>query len=47
MLDTTEFNAVAKGQLPSSAIDGKRLFATHIQRDQLERTPDPEMRTRL
>jgi hypothetical protein len=28
MLDTTEFNAVAKGELPLSAIAGRRLFAT-------------------
>jgi hypothetical protein len=30
MFDTTEFNAVAKRELPLSAISGQRLFATHV-----------------
>jgi predicted nucleic acid-binding protein len=47
MLDTTEFNAVMKGELPISAVSGQRLFATHIQLDQLNRTPCGETRAKL
>jgi hypothetical protein len=47
MLDTNEFNAVAKGYLPRSAIAGRRLFATHVQRDEINNTPCERMRAQL
>jgi hypothetical protein len=47
MLDTTEFNAVAKAELPLSSLAGRRLFATHVQLDELENTPGEELRARL
>jgi hypothetical protein len=47
MLDTTEFNAVAKGKLAVGVIAGQRLFATHVQLDELDQTPNEEIRARL
>ena len=47
MLDTTEFNAVAKGQVALSAYAGRRLFATHVQLDELDNTACKESRARL
>jgi predicted nucleic acid-binding protein len=47
MLDTTEFNAVAKGELPLSAIAGRRLFVTHVQLDEINKTPCERMRAQL
>lgn len=47
MLDTTEFNAVAKGDVAISAYSGWRLFATHVQLDELDSTTSEQMRARL
>jgi len=47
MLDTTEFNAVAKGHVPISAFAGRRLFATHVQLDELDKTPCEQLRAEL
>ncbi len=47
MLDTTEFNAVAKGYVDISAYAGKRLFATHVQLDELNNARPEEKRARL
>jgi hypothetical protein len=47
MLDTTEFNAVVKGELPISAVSGQRLFATHIQLDEINKTPCGQTRAQL
>lgn len=44
MLDTTVFNAVAKEELPLSAISGHRLFATHVQLDEINNTRCERMR---
>ena len=38
MFDTTEFNAVATRELRLSAISGQRLFATHVQLDEIDKT---------
>jgi hypothetical protein len=47
MLDTTEFNAVAKGYVDVSSYAGMRLFATHVQLDELNNTRSEEMRAQL
>jgi hypothetical protein len=47
MLDTTEFNAIVEGKVDISAYAGMRLFATHIQLDELSNTRSEEKRTRL
>jgi hypothetical protein len=47
MLDTTEFNAVAKNDVGVSSYAGMRLFATHVQRDELNNTRSKEKRARL
>ena len=47
MFDTTEFNAVAKGQVAVSAYAGRRLFATHAQLDELENTASEQVRAQL
>jgi hypothetical protein len=47
MLDTTEFNAVVKGELPLSAISGQRLFATHVQLAEIDKTPCELTRAQL
>jgi len=47
MLDTTEFNAVAKGQVAPSAYAGISLFATHVQLDELNNTPCEHTRAQL
>jgi hypothetical protein len=47
MLDTTVFNAVVKARLPLSALAGRRLFATHVQLDELENTSCEQLRARL
>jgi hypothetical protein len=47
LLDTTEFNAVAKGAIPLSTYAGLRVFATHVQLDELNRTTDAQTRARL
>lgn len=47
MLDTTEFNAIAKGQVALSAYAGIRLFATHVQLDELNNTSGEQLRAGL
>lgn len=47
MLDTTEFNAVGKGDLPISVFVGRRLYATHVQIDELDKTPCERIRAKL
>lgn len=47
MLDTTEFNAVAKGAIPLSIYAGLRVFATHVQLDELNGTTDAQTHARL
>jgi hypothetical protein len=47
MLDTTEFNAVAKGQVALSTYTGARVFATHVQLDELNNTACGQTRALL
>lgn len=47
MLDTTEINAVVKGTLPISAIYGRLVFVTHVQLDEINKTPCEEKRAEL
>jgi hypothetical protein len=47
MLDTTAFNEVVKGELPLSAISGQRLFATHVQLDEINNTRRERTREQL
>jgi hypothetical protein len=47
MLDTTEFNAVGKGDLPIFVFIGHRLYATHVQIDELQKTPCERLRAKL
>jgi hypothetical protein len=37
MLDTTEFNAVVNGDIALSTYVGFRVFATHVQLDELKK----------
>jgi hypothetical protein len=47
MLDTTEFNAVAKEDIALSTYAGLRVFATHVQLDELKNDPDEQRRAKL
>src|SRR4051812_18750257 len=47
MLDTTEFNAITKGEVDISEYEGQRLFGIHVQLDELKNTPNEELRDRL
>ena len=47
MLDTTEFNAVAKGGIALSTYAGLRVFATHVQLDELKNTANEQRRAQL
>ena len=47
MLDTTEFNAVAKGVISLSTYAGFRVFATHVQLDELNNDPNDQRRAQL
>jgi hypothetical protein len=47
MLDTTEFDAVAKGELPIFATADRRVFDTHVQSDEIDRTKCEQMRAKL
>src|ERR1700730_13174846 len=47
ILDTNLFNDVADGKVLLSAFAGRRLFATHVQLDELNNTPDIERREKL
>lgn len=47
MLDTTLFNHVLDGKISPSSLEGRRLLATGIQRDELAQTRDNTRRTKL
>lgn len=47
MLDTNLFNDIADGKIRLSAFAGRRLFATHVQLDELNNTPDVERRGKI
>lgn len=47
MLDTTVFNRVLDHKIDVKLLDGKRLFITHIQRDELSKTRNAERRVEL
>src|SRR5436309_2590165 len=47
MLDTTEFNAVAKEVIPLSTYAGMRVFATHVRLNELKNTVCERVRTQL
>jgi predicted nucleic acid-binding protein len=47
MLDTNVFNRALAGEIPPSAFSGRPIFTTHIQRNELENTPDNDKRERL
>ena len=42
MLDTNVFNHVADGDIPIEAFEGLRMFATHVQLDELNAAKDPK-----
>ena len=47
MLDTNVFNFVLDGKVEVAALNGRRLFATHIQHDELSKTKDERRRANL
>jgi hypothetical protein len=47
MLDTNVFNRVVDGDVPLSAFNGRRLFATSVQITELSETPDVARRNEL
>jgi predicted nucleic acid-binding protein len=47
LLDTNVFNHVFDGTIDLASLRGKRLFATHVQRDELANTKDPVRREAL
>lgn len=47
MFDTVAFNRIADGELPLDALAGRRVFATHVQFDELGRTGDPARKSKL
>jgi hypothetical protein len=47
MLDTNVFNGLIDGLVQVEQFDGKRLFATHVQFDELSDTPDAVRREKL
>ena len=47
MLDTNVFNHVLDGAIDIDKLKGKRLFATHIQRDEINNTKDESRRVAL
>ncbi len=42
MLDTNIFNRVTDGDIPIEAFQGLRMFATHVQLDELNATKNPD-----
>ncbi len=40
MLDTTVFNHIKQNRFSSAIFRGRKIFATHVQSDELGRTPD-------
>lgn len=48
MFDTNVFNRILDGVIPVTALTGRvEAYATHIQRDELDRTKNPERRAAL
>ena len=47
MLDTNVFNSLVKGKLTKADLPPGQYFATHIQRDELEATPNDALRVSL
>jgi len=47
MLDTNVFNHFLDGKITLEQLSGHELFATHIQRDELEQTRSSERRSQL
>jgi len=47
MLDTNVFNDVVDGKIDIATLNGRRLIATHIQRDELNNTTDQKRRELL
>ena len=47
MLDTNVFDHIVKGQVDPEVLRGKKLFVTHIQRDEMQNTPDAAHREKL
>jgi hypothetical protein len=47
MLDTTEFNALVNGDVALSTYAHLRVFATHVQLDELKNTPNGQRRSHL
>ncbi len=47
ILDTNVFNAILKAELALETLSGVAVFATHIQRDELNATPDPATKAAL
>ena len=47
MLDTNVFNHVLDGKIALTTLVGKNLVVTHVQRDELARTPDEARRNAL
>jgi hypothetical protein len=47
MLDTNVFNDVVDGKIEPANLNGRRLIATHVQRDELNNTTDQKRRELL
>jgi len=47
LLDTNVFNDVLDGKISLSKLAGRRVFATHIQHDELNNTPNQQRRAAL
>jgi predicted nucleic acid-binding protein len=47
MLDTNVFNRVLDEKIDSKLLQGRKLFITHIQRDELNKTNNDERKRRL
>jgi len=47
ILDTNVFNHVLDGKISPEELQGHELFATHVQRDELEQTNSSERRIKL
>jgi hypothetical protein len=47
MFDTVVFNRVVEHDLDLGFLSGVPVFVTHVQRDELKQTPDPDRRSQL
>jgi predicted nucleic acid-binding protein len=47
LLDTNVFNDVLDGKIEHAVLRGKRLVVTHVQRDEINRTPEEARRKDL